>query len=557
MKYFLAILMIILIANLTDAQNNNYSKLWTEVQNFEKKGLPKSALNIVNQISVLAKKENNKPQQIKTLLHKSKYAVILEENVQLKIINDFKAEISENKSPLKNVLQNMLATIYWQYFQQNRYKFYNRTKTNAKVNTTDFRTWDLQTLFNEIQLYYNKSLENQLVLQQENLEGFKTILEEQEGSKLFRPTLFDILSHNALDFFKTDENSITKPAYKFEIDNELLLAEAESFSTLKIESKDSSSLQLQALKIYQNLIAFHVKSKQAYALVNVDIERLKYVSNHATLNNKEKLLLNTYNASSENYKNHEVSALYDFETAQLWQQIGSSYKKTDNEEKRWKIKDAYKLCEAIIKKHPKSIGAEKCKMLQSQILQQELSLVGEETIAINKFNRVLVTYKNIDALSFKIYKASLSKIDAFNKLYKEKNKLSFLKKLNVSTQLQTVLKNEVDYQAHTSEIVIPKLENGHYIMVAQTTNGSNTTAVQILQVTNMAVVEKSFDNEMRYQIINRITGKPLVGIAATLKYKTNYNGKFSTQNLVSNSNGEINFTKTEKTLFKYKYCTKK
>src|SRR5690606_28495869 len=187
-----------------------YEKLWKQVEVFEMDDLPKSALKVVEQIEVLAIREQNKPQQIKTLLFKSKFALILEEDAQLKIINDFKAAISKNEAPIKNVLENMLATIYWQYFQQNRYQFYNRTKVEDKTVASDFRTWDLQTLFNEIQLHYENSLKNKELLQKEKLSQYSTILNEQKNSKIYRPTLYDLLAHNALEFYQTTENSITK-----------------------------------------------------------------------------------------------------------------------------------------------------------------------------------------------------------------------------------------------------------------------------------------------------------------------------------------------------------
>ena len=126
MKHLLKFIMIILFANISNAQTN-YDALWKQVESFEIEGLPKSALEIVEQIAINAKAENNAPQTIKTVLYKSKFALIMLEDAQLKIINDFKTEISKSKSPTKNVLENMLANLYWQYFNQNRWKFYNRT----------------------------------------------------------------------------------------------------------------------------------------------------------------------------------------------------------------------------------------------------------------------------------------------------------------------------------------------------------------------------------------------------------------------------------------------
>ena len=155
---------------------DDYSKLWMQVETHEKDGLPKSALDVVQQIETLAKKEQNSPQIIKTLIFKSKYALTLEEDAQLSIINDFKTEINNSQSPTKNVLQNLLADLYWQYFNQNRYKFYNRTKTESKVDDEDFRTWDLETLFTEIQTLFNQSLENESVLKSTPIHQFDAII---------------------------------------------------------------------------------------------------------------------------------------------------------------------------------------------------------------------------------------------------------------------------------------------------------------------------------------------------------------------------------------------
>ncbi len=266
MKKLISLLTIILLTNMTLAQDpdyNNYSKLWKDVEKFENDGLPKSALKVVQDISAKAKADNNSPQIVKTLMYKSKYALTLEEDAQLSIINDFKEGIANSEFPTKNILESVLANLYWQYFQQNRYKFYNRTNTEEKVDSDDFRTWDLQTLFDEVHLYFQHSLQSGLLLQQQNLSAFDDILNTQKDSKLYRPTLYDFLNHNALDFYKTNETSITKPAYKFEIDNPEFLTDANTFSRLKIDSKDSTSLQLNALKIYQDLIQFHLKDKDA------------------------------------------------------------------------------------------------------------------------------------------------------------------------------------------------------------------------------------------------------------------------------------------------------
>ena len=232
-KITLLLFMITLFSSTIKAQKN-YNNLWLEVEKFEVDNLPKSALKIVDKIYAKAETENNSPQVIKSLFYQSKFTLTLEEDAQLKVINNFKKHISKSSLPTKNVLQNILANLYWNYYTNNRYKFYNRTKTTNKVDENDFRTWDLNTLFKEIHTYFDVSLENSNKLQKIQIGDFSDILQINKESKIFRPTLFDFLTNNSLQFYKSSENAITRPSYKFTIDNPSFLGDADSFSNLNI-----------------------------------------------------------------------------------------------------------------------------------------------------------------------------------------------------------------------------------------------------------------------------------------------------------------------------------
>ncbi|WNH08097.1 MG2 domain-containing protein [Thalassobellus suaedae] len=543
MKHTLSILMIILFANLSNAQTNDYKNLWSKVDTFEMQGLPKSALKIVETIKKQATKDNNKPQLIKTMLFKSKFALILEENAQIKIINDFKTEIEKSTFPTKNILESLLANLYWQYFKQNRWQFYNRTKTSEKVDATDFRTWDLQTLFNEIHIHFQSSLQNGLMLQSEALNTYEAILKLQKESQVYRPTLFDFLNHNALEFYKTNESNITKPAYKFEINNPDFLCDSEIFSTLNITSKDSTSLQLNAIKIYQNLIQFHLKDKSPLALADVNIERLKFINQNATFNDKEALLLATLETESEQIKPHEATALYDFEMATSIYVKQSIKYEPNNETNRWKAKEAIEICNNIISKFPKSKGAEKCKILKQQIELQTLQITTENFLPIQKNARLLVRYKNIDQLQFKIFKISRKQLEKLNKTYRKDEQLKFIEKLNVTSDWNSILRNENDYQTHTTEILVPKLNNGTYLIFANFKSNSETFAFSTIQVTNLGLVETDSENHKTFQVIDRINGKPIVDAKVELSFQENNSQNILTENHTTDTKGLITIKK--------------
>ena len=545
MNKLVTLLMIILFANTALSQNNNYSKLWSDVENFEIEGLPKSALNALEKIEVKAKAENNSPQLIKIMLFKSKFMLTLEEDAQLNIIDAFKAEIKVSKAPTKNVLENILATLYWQYFQQNRWKFYNRTKTNDKVDTKDFRTWDLETLFEEVHLHYKNSLDNGLILQQTDLKDFDVIVNKQKGSKIYRPTLFDFLAHNALIFYKHQESRITKPAYKFIIDDVRYLSASDDYANLRIESKDTSSLEFNALKLYQELIKFHLKDATPYALADANIERLDFVKQYATFTNKDAVYIEALQDEINKHKAHEVSALYRFKLASIYNTQGTSYDAETNADARWKIKEAIAICDAAIAKFPKSKGAEQCSVLKQYMENPSLQLLTETMLPIQTEARLLVTYKELEAISLKAYKLSESQYKKFAKLYRKDEQDTFIAKLELWKNWDTSLKNEKDYQIHTTEILMPKLDNGRYIITANTSAlKENFTAHTLVQFTNIAMLEHDNSQKKHLQFIDRNNGEPIANAKVKIEY-TYGNEEVETEESTTDSKGKISISKSK------------
>ncbi len=502
---------------------NDYQNNWKEVEALDHKGLPKSALEIVETIYKKAKKQNDDNQVIKALLYKAKYLITLEENAQLTIIKNIKEEIKQSTFPKKNILESILANLYWQYFKANRWKFYNRTETSEKVDQEDFRTWDLETLFAEVHLHYQKSIKNGVLAQQTDLQQFDKILHTAKGSKSYRPTLYDFLIHNALEFYKTSETNITKPAYAFSIDIVQYLKEHTIFNSLEIEAKDSLSLQLNALKLYQNLTKFHSRNNRLDALTEVNIERIQFVYENAVFLDKQEVLLETLRTEKETFASKPASALYDFEIAKLYKEQASAYIPKENEINRWKLKDAIQICNAVQNKFPDSRGAKKCNALKEQILSTELAIKTEEYIPIQTPGRLLITYKNLDKLCFKALKINPKQLKALKRLYETNDQIKFLNSLSVYKTWEAALQNENDYQTHTTEVLIPELAQGSYLILASTLKDlSQETmfAYGSLQITDIALIENSTPTATIFQVLDRNTGAPMSNAKIHLKTDT-------------------------------------
>ncbi|TDS19277.1 alpha-2-macroglobulin family protein [Maribacter caenipelagi] len=527
-------------------KNNSYDQLWKQVENFEDKNLTKSALKQTEAIFKKAKGEKNKVQIIKALLYKSHFIITLEENAKLNIVNEFKFEISSADTITKSILHSHLANLYWQYYQQNRYRFNNRTKTDVKIDSADFRTWDLDTLFKEIDYQFTSSLENASITQQLPISDFDEILFKKEENRKYRPTLFDILAHTALQFYTTTENSINKPKDTFEIANEAILCEAYTSSFLNFGSSENLSLQSRALGIYQQLVAFHFGDPDMSSLVLVDIERLRFIHKNATFTNKDNLFIEVLQNSAENIKHNALSGLYSYEIALQYQQLALTYTPTENIEHQWKLKDALSLCDDVIARFPESLGAQRCLALKSEILESRIYLTSEKHIPTNTLSRILVRYKNIENLTLKAYDITPKQLKELKELYNDTKKQAYLKNLPLAKTWSSSLKTEKDFQQHSTEISVPKLANGNYVIVAESKDEkSYSYSFTTIQVTNFAISETQTNTQQFYQVFDRNNGKPITNAEVIFSYQKNYNSPVKRKIFTTDKNGNITIQKSK------------
>ena len=196
--------------------DDKYEKQWKEVKKLADEGLYKSALEKVERIYLTSKKENNPSQVVKSVIHRLTYKSFIEENTNVTGIYGLQKEVESAGPAEKPILQSMLAEMYWNYYQQNRYRFYNRT-TTANVLDDDIQTWDLQKLLSAVTNSYEASLSDPKYLKSVSLDNYDEILVGDKRIRNLRPTLFDLLGHRAVDFYINEEAGLPEPSYSFEL----------------------------------------------------------------------------------------------------------------------------------------------------------------------------------------------------------------------------------------------------------------------------------------------------------------------------------------------------
>lgn len=498
------------------AQNFDYDKAWKEVDSlYNNEGLPKSALEKIDKIYQSAVQEENTEQTVKTVFYQLRMQSYIQEESLVKAIGDLRKEVEKAEYPLKPILHSVLAEVYWRYYQNNRYRFLERTAL-AEPNPDDVNTWDLNMLIKEVKRNYLLSLKNPNLLQQTSISDFKDIL--TGGDKLYRsyrPTLYDFLAHRAIDFFINSESELTKPSYAFQINQEDYFADANTFVNLNITTQDTASHHFQAMLLFQDLTKFHLKESDPSALVDLELKRLNFVNNNSILSNKEQLYTEALIDLESKYLDYSISTKVTYYRAKDLVNQGTQYNASLGEEHLWDYKDAYELCKVASNMYPDSEGAKNCLYLMNQLTQKYLYAQSELVNIPEKPFRVYLEYQNISEVYFRAVPIKRNDLrDKYRKLNYDEF-LDYLLELKPEEEWSITLVDEGDFRKHSVEVKAPELPAGEYVILMSNrgdfVQSDNRIAYAFTAMSHISYVSRQSyeDGTIDLTLLNRETGEPL------------------------------------------------
>ena len=481
-----------------------YEKEWKKIDELiTKKRLPKTALAEVKKIYALAKKENQDAQLAKAVVYMIGLQKETREENESAAIREIEKEIAVTKEPVVSIFNSLLADVYLNYFYQNRWQLYDRTETK-QFKKEDIKTWTVADFHKKISELYFQSIKNEKLLQQTRLKSFDEII-LQGNVRHLRPTLYDLLAHRALEYFKSDERDIDKPAYAFEMDQAAAFDPAADFVKRMFITKDSLSLKHKALLVYQKLVAFHLLDTKPDALLDADIQRLQFVHEHSTHPEKDSLYRLALNHLINQYGNMPAASQASYLLAHEYNSDADKYQPFSDTTHQFARVKAKEICEKIISQKDSSEGKINCINLLNQIKTKELKFNIEKVNGPNLAFRSLIQYRNLDKVFLRLIKADEKISDLLN-YYDEKTWAQLLR-MPVIRNWQQSLPSTSDYQTHKTEIKIDELPVGEYILLAASDNFSKDAIIgaRIFHVSNISFV----NNENDYFLLHRETGAPL------------------------------------------------
>lgn len=501
----------------------DYFAEWKKVDGFVKQGLPQSALAEVKKIYSLAKKDKEDAQVVKALIYMAELQGETREDNPLLSIAEIEKEIPSSEEPARSLLHSLLADQYTEYFEMHRWELHNRTQTR-NFKKDDIATWTIEDLHEKISHHYFASVSAKAILQKTSLENFDAIIHKGNVRHL-RPTLYDLLANQALDFFESDERSLHKPAYAFEITDEAAFAPAAEFTRHHFTTKDTLSLKYKALLMYQELIAFHLKDAKPDALIDVDLERIRFVFENSIATDKEEHYVTALTRIGEQYKDLPAASQAWFLLAQYYTNKGETYTPYGDTTHRYSLLKAKDILDRVLAQKDSSEGKINSYNLLNQLKSRRMQFGMEKINVPNQPFRALVTYKNFQHLYIRVIKADAE----IKKLLERSYEQEFWPALIRATPARSwdqALPPVNDLQAHSVEIKIDALPVGEY-MVLMSTHRDFSDKKAMLGARHFYVSNISFvHNKNDVFVLNRETGQPLNGASVQVWYN-NYDSKLS------------------------------
>jgi hypothetical protein len=526
---------------------------WKQVEAAIQKGLPKTAITNLEPIIQGALKDKAYAEVVKAIGQK----IALEGNIQgnkpEEKITRLEAEIAKAPKEMVPLMDTLLAEWYWQYFQQNRWRFMQRTATTAQPGK-DFTTWDLPRLFKEIDRQFQKSLAAEKVLKATPIGDWNDLLQKGTTPDSYRPTLYDFIAHQALAFYTSGEQAAAKPEDAFELSADSpILDSADKFMAWQpAAGADTDSPVLMAIRLYQELLRFHKNDPAPpLAFADNDLERLTWGWNTAFGEDKNTRYKAALGAFIRAYADFDISALAMEREARLLQQEGD-------------LVAARKLALRGAEVFPKSPGGKLCRNLVTEIEAKSASLTTERvwncfpgsSAGVSPASSagvpparlcpaLTVRYRNVEAVYFLAipydWDVFLEKRHNRPENLSEKERREILAR-KPALQWSAKLPPTTDYKDMTFTTPAPdSLKPGFYFIAASHDpkfgEGNNVVSMTEVWVSDLALVTRTHDGKFEGFVLKAGSGEPVTGAEVSVWHLDNQGNRITDPTLTTDENG--------------------
>ena len=505
---------------------------WKDVESEIKKGLPKTAIEKIDPLIKRALKDGSHAVAIRAIGQKINLEGAVEGNKAEEKIARMEEEITKAPEALKPMMRAVLSNWYWQYFQQNRWRFAQRTRT-AEAPGDDITTWDLSRVLSEIDKQFQKTLSYHEVLKKQAIGDYDFLLKKGNVPESYRPTLYDFVVHDALRFYSAGEQagSRAQDAFVLSADSPIF-ASAKDFMGWEINSEDDESPKIKAIKLYQDLLNFHKNRENQDAFIEADLLRLRFGYNQSFGEEKNARYKAALKRFTQEWADHEMSARAMYRHADVLRGEGE-------------LVEAHKMAKRGISVFPESVGAKECRNLINQI-EAKSSSVKTERIWNAPFPNIQLCYRNLSKAYFRVvsydWVTYMRESNRHSEYIPSNERKQWLAKKPVK-EWSVDLPPTKDFKERVEKIIPPKdLKPGSYFLFAshdpEFKEQENVVSYSSFWVSDLSVVTRTQrgSGSLEGFVLNAISGEPIKG-AKVRSWKRENSRKIDLQTVRTDANG--------------------
>ncbi|MGB7347727.1 MAG: alpha-2-macroglobulin family protein [Pirellulaceae bacterium] len=511
---------------------------WQEVRDAINKGLPKTAIEKLEPIIKSARDAGRYDEAIRAISMK----IALEGNIQgnkpEEKITQMQAEIAVAPAEMKPVLNAILANWFWHYFQQNRWRFMQRTQTAAPPGD-DFTTWDLARILSEIDKQFQATLTDVDTLKSTPVSEYDDLLEKGTSPDEYRPTMYDVLVHNALKFYSAGEQAGGRQMDAFVVGADSpIFSSAADFIAWKPTTTDSESPTLKAIQLYQDLLSFHSDDDDPSALIDADLLRLIFANNIAVGDEKSARFKAAMGRFAKEHADHRISA------RAIHQLATAIYTEGD-----WV--EARTTAQSGVTPFPGSVGSNLCYNLIQQIEARE-GQVNTERVWNRADETIEVTYRNITQFHFRLVKFSFDEFIASARWSPDQMSTAERQAMLAAKPVKSWsvdLPATDDFKQRSESVSSPDdiPPGGYYLIGSHDANfaeSDNVVGFTQVWVSQLALVTRNHNGKGFVDgfVLNADTGEPIAGATLNAWSRGNRNQRIALPQTTTDQNGLFKFT---------------
>lgn len=499
-------LLACLLALTASVMAQDYTADYKNIATLEQEGKFRSALEAADQLFQKAERDGDEDDMLKALAMRATYTFQLEENEAEAALLLFNKELANNRNRpvIAPVLHFLIGQGYYAYAQQNQYRLRNATAVAPEGRpgiTAPLEDWNLQQLKDAAEEHLLQSLEL-AQNQQTPLERIPAVIAGDKASYALRPTLFDLLAYQAMDYLANPLLTVGNVAPE---NPERFLVPAADFVKLDLSDLDPTSGAARRLKVFQSLLQHHL-APAGRALLHADLQRIAAIRR--------------WSPRIEDVKS-VFEEMYDAYAGvpgrgMIWVEMAKLYYRTDKKLGPLPKATALDILASIKDKDPAVVSA--AEQLRRRINQQNLNVATQQVYARKKNLLISINYQNLKHLYHKVVR--IADDEVVNTYRPSQEKISaWIKAKAVAVKTFRLSAND-DYDAHQTETWLPELTSGRYVLLTsndrQFDQKKGIVSTSTFQVTDLALVSVDDNSNSYYEVLHRTTGVPRPGVKVTV-----------------------------------------